>query len=254
MAAEATRGGGGPAAPQGGVGQLGAEHFDLGKSVGGPRGLIESVLPYAVFSIVYGVTRDLRPAIYAAVVPVVVLAVWRLVRRESLMQAVSGVIGVLIGAYAAQRTGNAANFFVPTIIKNIGFALVYAVSALVRWPLLGLVVGSMMSATGMQEKLKQEKERPAGSEGADEPEPSLGEMFADMVTWRKDPALLTAYTWATWVWVGMFAVRLAVQVPLYLADQVTLLGLLNGLVLGVPLFALTLYLSWLILRGPLRGD
>jgi hypothetical protein len=105
--------------------------------------------------------------------------------------------------------------FIPSLLKNSASALVCAISALVRWPVVGLVVG-----------------------------PVTGEMLA----WRSDPARLAAYRLATWVWVGMFLVRLAVQFPLYLADQTVLLGTLNAFVLGLPLFGLAVWLSWVILR------
>lgn len=198
-----------------GVAQAAATDFSLAASIGGVRGLLESVVPFTVFSVVYGFTEDLRTSIVWAVVPAVVLSVWRLVAREPLTQAVSGLVGIGIGAWVASRTGNASDFFLPNILKNAGFALVYAVSAIVRWPLIGLVLG-----------------------------PALGEMLA----WRKDPPRLAAYVLVTWLWVVMFGIRLAVQIPLYLADQVTLLGTLNAFVLGLPLFGLTIWLSWLVLR------
>jgi hypothetical protein len=46
----------------------------------------------------------------------------------------------------------------------------------------------------------------------------------------------------------MFLVRLAVQFPLWLADQTVLLGTLNAFVLGLPLFGLAVWLSWVVLR------
>lgn len=192
-----------------------AEQFSLAASIGGVRGVIESILPYTVFSLIYVVTEDLQISIIAAMAPVVVLVIWRLIARESLTQAISGAIGIALGAYFAQRTGSAVNFFLPNLLKNFGFGVGYLISILVRWPLIGIMVG-----------------------------PITGEMFA----WRRDPRRLAAYQWATGIWVGMFAVRLAVQVPLYLADQVALLGTLNVMVLGIPLFALTIWLSWLVLR------
>jgi hypothetical protein len=198
------------------VGGVAAEEFSLAASIGGVRGVIESVLPYTVFSLVYAFTKDIQTSVIAALVPVVVLVIWRLIARETLMQAFSGAFVILLGAYLASRTHSAANFFLPNIYKNLGFGLAYLVSIVVRWPLIGIVVG-----------------------------PITGEMFA----WREDRRRLTAYQRATWIWVGLFAVRLAVQVPLYLADNVTLLGLLNGTVLGIPLFALTIWLSWLVLKS-----
>jgi hypothetical protein len=45
----------------------------------------------------------------------------------------------------------------------------------------------------------------------------------------------------------MFVVRLAVQVPLWLAGAAAVLGLAN-VVLGLPLFAAVLWLTWAIVR------
>jgi Protein of unknown function (DUF3159) len=205
-----------PAGRAGRLAQAAGQDFSLQASVGGVRGIIESVLPYTVFSLVYAATKDLQTSIIAAAAPLVVLVIWRLIARETLTQAISGVLGIALGAYFAQKSGKAADFFLPNILKNIGFAAGYAISNLVRWPLIGVVIG-----------------------------PVTGEMFA----WREDRPRYAAYWWATWIWVGLFLVRLAVQVPLFLADNVTLLGTLNGLVLGIPLFALTIWLSWLVLKS-----
>ena len=80
------------------------------------RGVLESVLPVTVFSVVYGVTREVTPSAVVALVPAVVLALWRLVAREPLTQAVAGVLGVALGAFIAVRTGQAQTFFLPAII------------------------------------------------------------------------------------------------------------------------------------------
>jgi MFS family permease len=206
-----------PGVPRAGrLAQVAGPDFSFQASVGGVRGIIESVLPYTVFSLVYAVTKDLQTSIIGAAAPLFVLIVWRLIARETLSQALSGVLGIALGAYFAHKSGKAADFFLPNILKNAGFAALYAISILVRWPLIGVVIG-----------------------------PMTGEMFA----WRDDPRRLSAYRWATWIWVGLFLVRLAVQIPLFLADNVTLLGTLNGLVLGIPLFVLTIWLSWLVLKS-----
>jgi hypothetical protein len=205
-----------PPARRSGLGQVGSAEFDLAASVGGVRGVIESVLPYTIFSIVYAITKDLQASIISAAVPLVVLVIWRVIARETLSQAISGIGGIALGAYFAHRSGKAADFFLPNILKNAGFAAGYAVSIVVRWPLIGVILG-----------------------------PMTGEMFA----WRQNRPRYSAYRWATWIWVALFLVRLAVQVPLYLADNAALLGTLNGLVLGIPLFAITIWLSWLILRS-----
>lgn len=192
-----------------------AAEFDLNKAIGGPRGVIESVLPYTVFSIAYAITQELRPSVYAALAPLAVLIVIRLVRREPLTQALSGVIGIAFGAWIASRTGRASDVFLTSIIKNGGSALGAMASIAFRWPVVGVFVG-----------------------------PLTGEMFE----WRKHPARYRAFVKATWIFVALFLIRVAVQVPLSIADQAALLGLLNGLVLGLPLFALALWLIWQVLR------
>ncbi|GAB3280449.1 DUF3159 domain-containing protein [Kineosporia babensis] len=191
-----------------------ADEFDLKKAIGGPRGVIESILPYTVFSIAFAITQELRPSVYAALTPLVVLALVRLVRREPLTQIFSGAIGIGIGAYIASKTGRASDFFLPSILKNGGSALGAMLSIAVRWPIVGVFVG-----------------------------PLTGEMFE----WRKNRPRYKAFVTATWIFVALFLVRLVVQVPLIIADQTSLLGMLNGLVLGLPLFAVALWLIWRVL-------
>lgn len=189
---------------------------DLAAAIGGGRGLVDSGLPGALFVAVYTLAgQQLQPALWAALGLALVLAVLRLVRREPLQQTVAGVVGVGIAAWFASRTGEARNYFLPGFLLNIGYLAAYAVSALVRWPVVGLVVG-----------------------------PLLGEGLQ----WRKDPPRLRAFTLATWLFAGLFALRLAVQVPLYLLDQVFALGAVKVL-MGAPLFALVAWFSYLVIRG-----
>ena len=67
------------------------------------------------------------------------------------------------------------------------------------------------------------------------------------MSWRKDPEQVSAYSRASWVWVGLFSLRLAVQLPLYLASALTALGVAR-IAMGIPLFAVGIWFSWLILR------
>jgi len=67
------------------------------------------------------------------------------------------------------------------------------------------------------------------------------------MSWRKDPRQVRDFSRASWVWVVLFSLRLAVQLPLYLADAVTALGVAR-IAMGIPLFAVGIWLSWLILR------
>jgi hypothetical protein len=103
---------------------------------------------------------------------------------------------------------------VPGLLANAGYALAYTISIAVRWPLVGVLI-AIASNRGME--------------------------------WRQDPASVRAYSRASWVWVGLFSLRLAVQLPLYLTGAVVALGV-TRVAMGVPLFVVGIWLSWLILR------
>ena len=184
-------------------------------ALGGKKGLIDSGLPSLVFLIVFNLSgKNITSAIYAAIGLSIVLTFIRIVKRETVQHAFSGLIGVGVCAFIARRSGNAADFYLPGLWINAGYALLYALTNLFKWPLLGVVLG-----------------------------PILGENLL----WRKDPARLKAYTKAGWLWVGMFAARLIVQYPLYQSGNVNLLGT-TRLLMGYPLFILTAWGTWLILR------
>lgn len=191
-----------------------AEQFSVQAAIGGPRGLAESILPMTVFSIVWAFTHDVPRSVLAALVPSVILAVWRIVAREPLTQAVSGVLGIALGAGLALYTGRAQDFFLPGILKNVGLGAVYAITALVRWPLIGVL---------------------------------LGFMLGEDLNWRRVRPRMRVYQQATWLWAGVFALRAAVQSWLYATGQATALGFVN-VVLGLPLFGLAVGLTWLLVR------
>jgi uncharacterized protein DUF3159 len=184
-------------------------------AVGGPLGIAESALPAAAFVLTYTITgQETRPAVIAAVALGVVFAVARIVRGQTVQFALAGLGGLALSAYVVSRTGRAGDFFLPGLLANAGYALAYLISIAVRWPLLGIIVAALRG----------------------------GDM-----SWRKDPKQVRLYSLASWVWVALFSLRLAVQLPLYLADAVTALGVAR-IAMGVPLFAVGIWLSWLILR------
>ncbi len=190
-------------------------------ALGGPLGMAESVVPSAAFVTAYAVTgQETRPALIVAVVLGVVFAVGRIVRGQTPQFAVAGLGGLALSAYVVSKTGRAEDFFVPGLLANAAYALAYAISIAVRWPLLGVIVNA------------------ATSRGMD---------------WRADPEQLRAYTRASWIWVALFSLRLAVQLPLYLAGAVVALGVAR-VAMGIPLFVVGAWLSWLVLkRTPALG-
>ncbi|MFO7689316.1 MAG: DUF3159 domain-containing protein, partial [Cryobacterium sp.] len=68
------------------------------KTMGGIRGLVEAVLPGLVFLVTYTITRDLLPALIAPVIIGLVFAALRIKRRETLSQAVGGLVVIAFSA------------------------------------------------------------------------------------------------------------------------------------------------------------
>lgn len=195
--------------------QHGQDRDNVINALGGKKGLIDSGLPAVVFLIVFNFNQNLQTAIWASLGLAIFLAIWRLARRDTIQHSISGVIGVLICAYFANRSGNASDFYIPKLLTNLGYGTVYLIANLVGWPILGLVLG-----------------------------PLLGENF----TWRNNPRRKKMYIKASWLWVALFFSRIAVQYPIYKSGNVNLLGTVN-LAMGYPLFFAAAYGSWLIIKS-----
>ncbi len=183
-------------------------------ALGGTRGLLDSGLPSIVFLIAFNVSHSLNNSAIISIALSVILAIARLVKRETLQHAISGVIGVAFCALLARHTGKAADFYLPGLIINLIYGSIYTVANLIGWPVIGVLLG-----------------------------PILGENLA----WRNEPARKNAYRKAGWLWVGLFASRLIVQYPLYKTNHLNWLGSAR-LVMGYPLFVLVGWSTWLILR------
>jgi hypothetical protein len=189
----------------------------LAVAVGGPMGMAETVLPAVAFVVAYVVSgSDTNTSATVAVGLALLLATARILRRESPRHALSGLVGVVVAAFIATRTGRAEDFFLPGLLANAVYATAFLASIAIRRPLVG-VVASRLSGEGGH--------------------------------WREDPLRLRTYTRASWLWVGLFSARLAVQLPLYLAGAVVALGIART-AMGLPLFALGLWLTWRLVRVP----
>ena len=194
---------------------LGGDSFSFADAIGGWRGLIESALPGVAFVIAVLIADDWRIPAAAALAVVAILVIIRLIQRSPVTQALSGVIGVLIGAFWAWRTGTSTGYLGPKLFFNAAYAVGILISMAVRWPVAGVVMG-FVHGTG--------------------------------TAWRSDAVQMRAAQWGSAVLVGMFALRLAVQTPLYFADEAAVLGTVN-LLMGLPLFALTLWIVWLLVKN-----
>ncbi|MFS0852021.1 DUF3159 domain-containing protein [Microbacterium sp. 179-I 3D4 NHS] len=198
--------------PSGGAGT----HTVVWSAIGGWRGILESVLPSLAFVVLF--TLRPEPLILSLGVSVGLAAVFtivRLLQKSPPSAAIGGLVAAGAAAALALWTGRGQDNFVPGLITNAAYGTVLLVTALIGWSLIGVAVGFLM-----------------------------GEGTA----WRSDRRKRRAFLWLGVAWAGLFFARLAVQLPLYLAGDVTALGTLK-LIMGLPLFAPLVAVTWLVVRA-----
>ena len=176
--------------------------------------MIEGILPGLVFLVLYSTTKNLALAVVGPVIIAVMFVAIRFITKTGATQALAGVAGVAVSAGLALFTGRAEANFLLGIWINIGNLVIILVSLIARYPVVGLIVGIL------------------SNEG---------------VGWRADVRKRRVLTLATALWASVFAIRLIVEVPLYLAGQVEVLGVVK-LILGVPFYAAMLWVTWLLVR------
>ncbi|MEI3848340.1 DUF3159 domain-containing protein [Microbacterium sp. CCNWLW41] len=193
-------------------------------AMGGWRGILESVLPGVVFLVAWTATYDSDPDVRSGNLPLslglsvglaAVFTVVRLIQRQSASAAIGGLIAAAAAAGLSLWTGRGEDSFIPGFLTNTLYGTAFLVSAFVGWPLIGLAVGFLM-----------------------------GEGTA----WRADRRKRRVFFWLSIAWAALFALRLIVQVPLYLAGDVAALGTLK-LIMGLPLFAPLVAVTWLAVRA-----
>ena len=198
-----------------------ADRDSLMALLGGRTSAIDASLPPVVFGLGwFAFGESIAAGGTAAVLVGAVIAGWRLHKGDRPLAVLVSLLAVMFGAIIALRTGYAADFFLIRLVTNPASALAWLVSMAVRWPLLGLVVGTVL---GQGRK------------------------------WRRDPALMRAYTRASWVWVGQYVLRLVVFIPLWMANAVVALSVAQ-LLLTWPLVAVCVAGSWWVLRRALPDD
>jgi hypothetical protein len=207
------------AARQSGLGRLDPGEAPSGRAIiaaiGGVRGIVESTVPGIAFLVLFLITHILLISVLVPVAIALIFVVARAGARSPMTSAITGAVGLAVTAALALITNNAVTNFVPGILINIVCLLILLISLAVRWPLIGLVVGLLVT---------------------------------DAAGWREDRPRRRILTLATWLWVGLFALRLVLEVPLFLAGNVPALGVVR-LITSVPLYAVFLWVTWLLVRG-----
>jgi len=193
----------------------------LAELLNGRRAAVDATLPAAGFVVGWlAADRSIWVGAAAAVGCALAVSAWRLRHGDKPRAVLIGLLGVCVAALIALRTGRAEDFFLLQLLSNAASALAWAVSIVIRWPLLGVVVGAVLG---------------------------------QRTRWRRDPALLRAYGQGSWVWVLQYVVRVAVFLPLYAAGEVVALGVAR-VVLTWPLVAACLAVSWWVIRRSLPAD
>jgi len=212
----------------------------LGEALGGRRGMVEAALPTLTFTVLWLTTRQLTFALTASVAVAAVELLLRLVQRQTVKFCLNALVGIGIGWFfvhlAASRGGSADDqalaYFLPGLLYNAGYAVVFGLTCLVGWPLVGFMIGSV---TG------------------------------DPTAWHGDRQIVRLCTRLTWLLVLPCAVRAVVQGPIWIAGHsgslsadtaVAALGVLK-IAMGWPLqLAALAAMSWLLGRNhtPLQRE
>ena len=197
--------------------------YQLSQSLGGARGMIESALPFIAFTIAWVISRQLYPALAAAVGTALLLALIRLIQRQSIKYVMQAVIPTAIAVLIATHTGRAQDVFLPGILYNGALAVLSLVTVAIRKPLVGFVIGAAVG---------------------------------DTTGWTKDRGLVKMTSKLTLVLAVPYVTRFVIQLPLFLADQVVLLGIAK-VVLGWPMLIAALTVIGLMLskgRTPMEDS
>lgn len=185
------------------------------EAVGGWRTVAEGVASRVVFLVAYLLTGEVPTSALIAVGAVVVLTAVRVWTDRKYWSAAIGLALVGTSAALAGGSGHAVDFYLPAVVTQAVMAVVFGLSTVAGWPVVGLVLGA------------------ARGEGS---------------RWRQDRPRRRLYQRCTAVFVVKCAIATAVLVPLYLADRLTALGIAATLLGGAPALGVCVYLCRRILR------
>jgi hypothetical protein len=170
----------------------------------------DTIIPPLLYALV-NMLAGLVPATLSALVLAAFLTVLRLIRKQSWLYALSGLVLTLLAAGLAWFTQNAASFFLPDLITS-GTLLAAAL----------LSIGARKPLAAWSSHLTRAWPR----------------------DWYWLSNICPAYTEVTWMWAVFITARLMVQYALYQQGDASLLGWANVL-LGWPVTIFVLAISYL---------
>ncbi|MGI8578762.1 MAG: DUF3159 domain-containing protein [Nocardioidaceae bacterium] len=188
----------------------------LSKALGGKRGMLEGAIPTLGFTICWIVSHDLKLALIVSGALAVGLLLVRIIQRSTVQFVFNSMVGIAIAAVFALRSGRAEDAFLPGLIYNAIYAVVLSASALIRWPLVGFMIGGV---TG------------------------------ELTRWHRDRDLVRLCVTLTWLLALPCVLRVLVQLPLYRMHEVGWLGVAK-LGMGWPLQVAALAaMAWVLRRN-----
>lgn len=168
----------------------------LARLLGGGRAAVEGSVPPIAFLIAWLATGgDLAAAVVWSLAASAATVVAALVARRRPKAVLIGMLMTVIAAMIAYHSGEARNFFLVQLLSNAASALAWAVSIVLGWPFLGLIVGGLIGTR---------------------------------TRWRRDPVLLRAYRRASWIWVLQYVIRVVVFSVLWWLDETTWLAIMRA--------------------------
>ena len=190
-------------------------------SVGGVQGFIEATIPGLVYVLTFAIWQDLTISIVSVSIAMVALIIRHFLAKRPASALIGPIVAIALAIYLARRPeGQPRDFYLTGFWTNAGYGAGLLLSVLVRFPLIGVLVG-FMTDQGLK--------------------------------WRKERRKVRFFNLVTWLWVAFFASRLIVQVPMYLANDVVSLGF-TRIVMGTPYFLLMIWISWLLLRKVVSAE
>lgn len=183
---------------------------ELRAVVFGSRSIIDIVTPPLLFLALVK-WLGFSYAVWGALSLAVLFMIWRIVRRQSILTAVGGVVGVLLSLALVQILNRKEGFFLPGILTGIATVL--------------LAMGSIIAGKPMVAWTSY-----------------LARRWP--LDWYWHPRVRPAYTEVTWFWAIFFLLRVGLQLNLFQAAQAEQLAGIN-LLLGWPATLLLLIFSYL---------
>jgi len=163
----------------------------MATALGGRRGIVEAAIPGVLFTVVWLVTKNISLALALGGAGVGLALVVRLLQRSTVQYVFNAAFSIAIGyvftRIAAGAGGDASDqalaYFLPGILFSLGYTIVFGVSCLFGWPLVGFMLGSV---TG------------------------------DPLAWHEDKQVVKLCTRLTWVLLAPGAIGVLLQGPVWL--------------------------------------